>query len=332
MAEERTFMQRVGAAASTAGSLGGEGTPWRRRAVIVLAVLAVVFLLYTAARNWSRLPDIEWRFRPGWLALCVAMLAVFQAIQAQVWTWMVHALGSPLPRAKAWSIWCVTLLARYVPSNVGMIVGRTAMAEREGVPKRVTMASVFYQLGVTLGGAAAVGAYFVIELPNLQDQPARFAALAIPLLALIGLDPLVFPRLADFALRRLGSEPLPLALSRVQVIALMGISAVSFAVAGVAVWALAEAIQSHGVAAHDVPVVIGAYSVGYAISVLTVFLPGGLGAREGAMVFALKTVMPLAVAIAVPIAIRLLQIGVEVVYATLTPVWARRSGTSVERG
>lgn len=329
MAEpRRSVLERIGAAADTAGSLGGEDSPWRRRAVIGLAVLAVVFVAITAQRNWSRLPDIEWRFQADWLVLSVVALCAFQAIQAQVWTWIVHWLGSPLGAAKAWSIWCVTLLARYVPTNVGMIVGRTAMAEREGVPKRVTLASIFYQLGGTLAGAAVVGAYFAIELPDLQGQPLRFAALALPLLALIGLDPLVFPRLANFALRRFGSEELPGALSRSHVLALTAVSALSFSVAGVAVWALAEAI--HGVQAHDVPVVIGSYSIGYAVSVLTVFLPGGLGAREGLMYLALRTAMPWPVAAAVPIAIRLLQIGVEVVYATLTPVWARRARTSVE--
>jgi hypothetical protein len=331
MAEQRTFLERVGAAASTAGSLGGEGSPWRRRAVIVLAVLALVFLVYTAAANWSKLADIDvtWRFDPAWLALCVAALIVFQGIQAQVWTSMLRSLGTPLPAPKAWAIWSVTLLARYVPTNLGMVVGRTAMAEREGVPKRVTMASIIYQLGVTLAGAAAVGAYFAIELPRLQGEPLRFAALALPVLALAAMDPLVFPRLANFALRRLGSEPLPLSMPRSAVLAYIGISAVSFGVAGISVWALAETI--HGVAAHDIPVVVGAYSVGYAIAVMTLFLPGGLGAREGAIVVALLPAMPVTVAIAVAVAIRLLQIGVEVLFATLTPVWARRSETSVER-
>jgi hypothetical protein len=322
MAERRPLLHRIGSAADRAGSLGGEHSPWRRRVVVALAVLAAVFLAYTVSRNWSRLPDIEWRFRPGWLALSVAALVVFQGVQAQIWTWMLHSLGTPLPAARAWSIWSVTLLARYVPTNVGMIVGRTAMAEREGVPKRVTMASIIYQLGATFAGAAAVGAYFVIVLPQLQDQPVRFAALALPLLALVALDPHVFPRLADFALRRLGSEPLPLALSRTAVLAYAAIAAASFMVVGVSVWAFAEAI--HGVRAPDVPAVVGAYSVGFAVSVMTLFLPGGLGAREGAMVAALSPVMPLTVAIAVAVAIRLLQIGVEVVFATLTPVWARR--------
>jgi hypothetical protein len=324
-----TVLERVGSAGATAASLGGERSRWRRLAVLTIAVLAVVFLVYTAARNWSRLPDIHWRFEPGWLVACVAALVIFQAIQAQMWVGILRALGGRVGTARGWWIWSASMLARYIPSNLGMVVGRTAMAERDGVAKRVTMASIVYQLGAAFAGATAVGAYFVIELPNLQGTPARFVALALPVAALVALDPPIFHRLADFALKRLGREPLPLSLPRSAVLLYTAVAAVSFVIAGVAVWAFTQAI--HPVAPDDTPTVIGSYSVGFAISVLTVVLPGGLGAREGAMVAALSPVMPVTVALAVSIAIRLLQIGIEVLFATITPVWARRSATAPGR-
>ena len=324
MAEpRRPILERLGSAGATAASLGGERSRWRRVAVAVLVALALVFLAYFVATQWRRLPRIEWRFHAGWLALSLLALTAFQALQAQIWTWLLHHLGSPVAAPRAWATFSVTLLARYVPTNLAMVVGRTAMGERDGVPKRVTMAGIVYQLGVSFAGAAAVGAYFVIELPALAGQPARYAAVALPLLVLAVLDPLVFPRLANLALRRLGREPLPLTLSRPRVLLYTAVAAASFVIAGVAVWAFAEAI--HGVAAADVPTVIGAYSVGFGVSVLTLVVPGGLGVREGAIVAALSPAMPWTVAIAVAVAVRLLQVGVEVVFATLTPVWARRS-------
>jgi len=321
-----TVLERVGSAGATAASLGGERSRWRKWAVLAIAVLAVGFLVYTAARNWSRLPEIEWRFEPVWLVGCVLALVVFQAIQAQMWVGILRALGGRLATARGWWIWSATMLARYIPTNLAMVVGRTAMAERDGVAKRVTMASTVYQLGVAFAGATAVGAYFVIELPGLQDTPVRFVALALPVAALVALDPRIFHRLADHALKRLGREPLPVSLPRSAVLLYTAVAAVSFVIAGVAVWAFTEAI--HPIAADDIPTVIGAYSVGFAISVLTIVLPGGLGAREGAMVAALSPVMPVAVALAVSIAIRLLQIGIELLFATITPVWARRSATA----
>ena len=321
-----TVLERVGSAGATAASLGGERSRWRKWAVLAIAVLAVGFLVYTAARNWSRLPEIEWRFEPVWLVGCVLALVVFQAIQAQMWVGILRALGGRLATARGWWIWSATMLARYIPTNLAMVVGRTAMAERDGVAKRVTMASTVYQLGVAFAGATAVGAYFVIELPGLQDTPVRFVALALPVAALVALDPRIFHRLADHALKRLGREPLPVSLPRSAVLLYTAVAAVSFVIAGVAVWAFTEAI--HPIAADAIPTVIGAYSVGFAISVLTIVLPGGLGAREGAMVAALSPVMPVTVALAVSIAIRLLQIGIELLFATITPVWARRSATA----
>ena len=66
-----------------------------------------------------------------------------------------------------------------MPTNALMVVGRMVMAEREGVPKRVTLASIVYELVLGFGTAVMVGAYFVIQLPDLDDQPARYAVLLL---------------------------------------------------------------------------------------------------------------------------------------------------------
>jgi hypothetical protein len=47
---------------------------------------------------------------------------------------------------------------------------RTAMAEREGVPKRITAATVVYELALFTTGSVIVSAYFVITLPDLEGS------------------------------------------------------------------------------------------------------------------------------------------------------------------
>lgn len=326
--ERPSLLHRVGAAGASISSFEGD-TPRTQRALLIgMGVLVAAFLAITVVTQWSKLPHIHWRFRPAWLALCFAALMVFQYLHATYWLMMLRALGSPIEAVRGRAIWSVTLLARYVPTNVALAVSRMALAEREGVPKRVCMASMVYELGFTFAGSAAVGAYFVIALPSLANQPLRWLALAAPITAIVGLDPRVFHFLADTLLRRLGREPLPSSLSRSRVLEFTALFAISFVVAGVGVLAFAEAI--HGVAGADVPTVVGAYAVGFAASVIAFVLPGGLGAREGAVVAALSPVLPLTVAAAVAVGVRIAQIGVELLWASVTPVLARRSSAEVE--
>lgn len=319
-----TRLERMGEAGASIASLRAGTTRWQRALLVLTVALVAGFLAAAIASQWSKLPDIHWRFSPGWLVACVAALALFQLAHCQLWVAMLAALGAPIHPMRGRAVWSLTLLARYVPTNLALAVSRMALAEREGVPKRVCMASIVYELGFTLAGSAAVGAYFVVTLPDLQGRPVRWLALALPVLALVALDPAVFHRLADAALRRLGRPPLPLSLSRPRVLGFAVLFAGSFLIAGVAVYAFAQAI--HGVGAGDAGTVIGSYSVGFAASVLAFVLPGGLGAREGAMAAALSPVLPVTVALAVAVAVRLLQMGIEVAYAAVTPLLARRAG------
>ena len=328
MSRGPTLMERLGEAGATATSLRGGVPRWQRVLAAALVALVLGFLVAAIASQWSKLPDISWRFQPAWAAACLAALVLFQLVHAHLWVMLLHALGAPMPAVRGWAVWSVTLLGRYVPTNVALFVSRVALAEREGVPKRICGASIVYELGFTFAGAAAVGAYFVITLPSLQDQPVRWLALAAPVLTVVALDPRVFHTLADWLLSRFGRATLPVSLSRGRVLEFTALFAASFLLAGFGVLALAEAI--HGVPGGDAGTAVGAYSVGFAASVIAFVLPGGLGAREAAMVAALSPILPVTVALAVAVGLRLAQMAVEVLYATIMPLLARRTGSSVE--
>jgi glycosyltransferase 2 family protein len=319
---EPTRLERLGEAGASVTSLRSDMPRWQKALLAAVVVLVVGFLAAAIASQASKLPDIHWRFEPVWLVGSLLGLVLFQLAHCQLWVAMLAALGAPIHPMRGRAVWSLTLLARYVPTNLALAMSRMALAEREGVPKRVCMASIVYELGFTLAGSAAVGAYFVVTLPDLQDNAARWLALGLPLLALVALDPAVFHRLADAVLRRLGRAPLPLSLSRPQVLLFAVLFSASFLIAGFAVYAFAQAI--HGVDAGDIGTVVGSYAVGFAASVLAFVLPGGLGAREAAMVAALSPALPVTVALAVAVAVRLLQMGVEVGYAAVTPLLARR--------
>src|SRR4051812_49829928 len=111
----------------------------------------------------------------------MAALLLFQFLHIELWRLILRVLGGGIEPRRARSIWSATLLARYVPTSALMAVGRVALSEREGVPKRVTLASVAYEFALTFISALALCAWLLWRLPALDDHSwVRWGATALP--------------------------------------------------------------------------------------------------------------------------------------------------------
>lgn len=298
--------------------------PGLRLALRIGLVLLVLGSVAAAiAAESGQVASIDWHFSPGWLALCLVSLLAFQLLHIEAWRLILRALGGEVEPRRARAIWSTTLLARYVPTSMLMAVGRVALCEREGVSKRVTLASVVYEFAFTVITALALAVYLVLELSWFDSHELlRYLAIAVPLAGLACLHPAIFHRVADHLFKRLGREPLPLSLGFGRVLEFAALYLVSFVVAGCAVLAMAHAL--HPLSAADSAFAIASYGLGYVAGVIAFVIPGSLGAREAGVALGLSAVLPGAVAVAVAIAVRLLQMGVEVLYAVVTPLLARR--------
>lgn len=320
--ERSTLLERVGTAAAGVGSLAA-GRPRTRAALQYGLVLLIFgFLVGFIATQWSKLPDFDWRFEPGWLAVAAAAVTLFFMIQVETWRRILARLGEELEPRHARAVWGKSLLARYVPTNALMVVGRVVMAERHGVRKRVCLASIVYELGLMVCGAVVVGSYFVITLPVLEGQPARFAVLCVIPLALAVLHPRVFEPLANLVLGKLGREPLPATLPFRAVVVLVLVYVVAWSVVGLGVFAFASAL--HPVGLDELAYVAASQSVAFGVAVLTFVVPSGLGTRDATLATALAVVLPAAVATAIAVAYRLFQIAIELLFVGAVSALDRR--------
>jgi hypothetical protein len=290
---------------------------------IEIAVVLVVVLCAGYALNGElgRVNTDRLRFEPGWFVLAAAGFLLLQLVHSELWRFELSALGSHLPPRRARAIWCSSALARYVPTSMLMPTMRIAMAQRLGVPKRRTVASLAYEAALALAGALVVAAYFVVQLPQFEGEPVRWLVVALPFVAVASLQPRVFGPLSAVVLRRVGRDPLPMLLPERKLLRFWAAYAASFVLAGLALFALSSAL--YPVEPSSLPQIVGAFAVGFSISLLAFILPGGLGAREAGLAAALAPVMPTGVAIAVAVIVRVLQIVIEIALAALTPVLAR---------
>ena len=286
-------------------------------------VLVLGFLVGFVVAQWDRLPEFDWRFEPGWLVLAVVCVAVFYLSHAEGWRAIVNGLGARVDGREGRALWAKSILARYVPTNALMVVARVLLGERLGVARRVSLASMTYELGLAFSAAMIVGAYFVITMPILRDQPVRYAVLVVVPLALVALHPRVFRPVADALLRKFGRERLPATLSFGRVCALLLLYVFSWVAVGTGVFAFVSAV--HPVDPADYPYVAAGQAVAFGVAVVTLLAPSGLGPRDAALAAALAVVLPLTVATAVAIGFRLFQTAVELGFVGLVSVLARRA-------
>lgn len=285
-------------------------------------VLALGAMAVAAATQVSRLSEIEWAFSPAWLAVGILAFSALQLPTSDLWISLVRRLGAELPTGRGRTIWCVSLLGRYLPTGALMVVGRVDMARRAGVPRRVCLSSIVYEMALTLGAAALICAGFVFVLRDVAPGPVRWAAPAVGVAAIAALHPRILRPVVDRLLARAGAESLPSVLSAREVGAYMFAYVGYFLIAGLGTLALALAM--HPVEPADAPLVMASFAIGFIASLVGFLSPGGLGAREIAQATALTAAMPFAVGLAVAIVTRLVQMGVELAFAGLTPLLEAR--------
>jgi glycosyltransferase 2 family protein len=315
-------LERAGDLAARASSLQPSDPNVRRGLHAGIAIVLALGVGLAVVAALGDFPNVDWRFRPVALMLSILAFSVYLFGSAEIWRRLLSALGADLPPLRSSGIWFASGLGRYVPTALLLPMIRMAMAEREGVPKRITLATVAYEFALLMTGSVVVSAYFVITLPDLAGVWERYLVLGLPAIALIAIHPRIFHPLADWALTRTGREPLPVSLPALRSLEFVALYAVACLIAGLAIYCLAQAIFPVG--AGNLPTVVSAYAVANTVSILAFVLPGGLGAREASMAVALAPVMPTGPAVAVAVLSRVVQVALEVVFASGTVALIRR--------
>ena len=323
-AEERSRLVRAGDLASRVASLDPRDPIMRRGLHIAIGLVVLLGVGLAVWGSLSELPSVDWRWKPASLALGVLGVGTFLLCNAELWRRLLRALGPELAPVPSNAIWFTSGLGRFVPTSLLLPMIRMAMAEREGVSKRITLVSVVYEIALALCGGLVVGAYFIVDLPDLQGDPARFLAIGLPVVGLIVLQPGIFHRVTARVLRRLGRTEIPQALSSRRVLEFMTLYSLVYILAGFSTYALGQSVYPMG--SDDIIIVLGAFAVGTTIGIIAFVVPGGLVAREAGLAVALSPIMPTAPAVAIAVLTRVVQIAMEVLFATLTQLEVRRRG------
>ncbi len=203
MEKRQPLLHRIGEAGAKFGTRPPRSRRVRVAVQLGIALLIFGFLVLTVIDQWGEIKDKGVHFHGVWLLPAGLLLLAFYGLSALAWDFILRFLGYRVGTVQAQVAWGQPLLARYVPGSVLYVLGRVLLAERLGVPRRTTIASIVYEQAISATAAVGVASYFVISHPDLQGQPLRWAVLLIVPAAIVILHPRVFQPLADRVAARL---------------------------------------------------------------------------------------------------------------------------------
>jgi uncharacterized membrane protein YbhN (UPF0104 family) len=288
----------------------------------VASLLVVAALAAAVIGGWDSVTSFDWQLDLGFLALAVLAATAGMAANAVGYVLILEQIaGRRVPRGRLVAIWSKSMLARYVPGNVLMVVSRVVLGREAGVPGRVSLAASVYEQVFVLGVSAIASVGLLLGVGDVDDNPWLWVVALVPF-GLILLHPRVFERVSNTLLRRFGRQELEDFLSVRQVATFMGLYAAACGLLGFAVWASVRGFAGPEV---GVPLyVVSGFLLSFVISMLAFVFPSGLGVREGVLALVLARDLPGSVAIAAAGAARLVLTLVEVAFTGAVVALERR--------
>ena len=301
------------------------GRGWVRWAGLAAGLAIIGALAWTIADAWDVVTSFDWQPSAGWLALAVVLALGSLVLSALAYEAILAGLHRPPPPVLATvSAWARSLLGRYVPGNLLMVVGRAVMAEAHGVPKRVTVAATTYEQVVALVSASLLAVVALLDIGSSSAVgPAAWLVLAVPLAALL-LHPRAFGPASAWALRRVRREPLAVLLPFGRVALMVGWYMVTSALLGLSVWAFMRGVGGPEIG--DPVGVASGFLLAFVVSMLVFIVPSGLGVRDAVLALVLSRQVPGGVAVALSVGSRLFLIAVALVFVGVAAFAGRKRG------
>lgn len=273
---------------------------WWDVARIAFVVLAVGFGWWWLRGRWPEVVESLAAVGVGRTLLALVVVVAGLLLTGVVWADLLAAYGFSVPRLTSMSVFFVGQIGKYIPGSVWSFGAQARMATRYDVPARTTVATglVFLWWSVVTAVLAA-GVGLLAGLP-VYSLPSWLGGVAV-VLALVALTPPVTSRLAGW----LAGTPRPThAMSLgVRLTALMCISWLLYGVA------LALVVPGGTASWGDLLRATGAFALAYAVGVVVVIAPAGIGAREVVLVALLATVVGAGPAAAAALLSRLVHTG-----------------------
>ena len=278
-------------------------------------IVTIVVLVRIGRKHGNDLQDLDLNFNFFWLVNAAIAVVVANLMLPLGWRSLISSFGKTVAAGRAVRLWCLAQTARYLPTGLVAVVSRVHLAQKEGLSRSLTIASVAIETAALLCWSIVFCAIFVpsTTFPDAMRWVAGTASaaalLAAPWLLSQGSNQLSRLVKLDIA------SPNPN-----QLLKALTVLGTSVAVRGAGTVCLAAGFLR--IDSSDVPLLIGA-TYASVVAGMVGITPAGLGVREGVMTAILATRFGLADAAAFALFVRAWEFAFEMLFLAGASWWGR---------
>ena len=259
---------------------------------VIGAASVLAFLGWVVWRGIDELPPVDlssvrsW----AWLGMALALYVTSQIGGSVAWRRLLEGVGVDQPERVAESQLLVSQIAKYLPGNVGHLVGRFALARRDGVPAGAAGMAMAAETACLLTAAGFLVTLTALTRPDLLAELAsgtgmesnRLRVLAVLAgIAVVGAGTFVYLR----SRRSGGRSARRVGASLVWAVTLY---LANFGLLGVSLHAVSTVV-SPGFGPGPI-FATAVFTVAWTAGFLIPGAPGGIGMRDGLIVLGLSLV------------------------------------------
>ncbi|MGO0575358.1 lysylphosphatidylglycerol synthase domain-containing protein [Ornithinimicrobium panacihumi] len=293
--------------------------PWVRRGFVLAAIAAaVVAVVVQREAVGAALAQTSW----PWILVALVLSLVTVALAALSWRSVSAGLGAPLGLGEASVVYLVGQVGKYLPGGVWNVVASAELGSDHGIERRRTVVTMLLAAMIS---AVVAGAVALVLLPGVPGTPLAdhgWLVLLAPL-ALVAVLPAVLNRILVTLLRVTRQAPVHERIGGRAVLVASAWSLLSWLAVGLQVYVLAVAVGADP-GTTTLRLAVGGYALAWIVGFVLVFLPAGVGAREGVLALAMAPVLDTGGVLVVVLLSRVLVTAGDLLAAGVAALLARR--------
>ncbi|NWF93582.1 MAG: flippase-like domain-containing protein [Syntrophaceae bacterium] len=317
-----------------ANLLTGRGKKSLWRWIQWAIVISLFFFLGKVIwENWGQVKEAPFTLKPFPLILSIFIFGLSHFVQIWAWYLITVKLGIAISIRETLETWFYSQLGKYLPGKVWLLLGRFYFYRSKGKSKEMISVALYLETATMVMAAGILFLVSLLYFPEMKLDSLRgqFWWVSLPLLLIfISLHPKVLQKVLNGFLVLFKKEPLSLPISYADAFRIILICVLSWVIGGAGFYLFVDSVFP--VSYDQALFLTGSLAFSSILGLIAFFAPGGLGVREGALVYLLSFVMPTSVAVIVSVLTRLWTTVIEIGLTGMVYMFHRFRGGIQEKG